>query len=312
MDAGMGAGRVHYKGLMADSARWDAFVHRPGDIVISTPPKCGTTWLQMICGLLVFQTPVFDRPLDVISPWLDMLTRDLDSVLGDLDAQQHRRFVKTHTPLDGLPYRDDVSYLCVGRDPRDVAISWDNHVANNDAVTMFTARFNAVGLDDIMDKLAQGPPVRPEAEVDRFWEWVDDPAPVTEVFSLAATMHHLSTFWAARDRPNVVLVRYEDLLADLDGEMRRLADRLGIAVDDERWPALVGAAGFERMRARADEVVPEVTSAIWFDNRRFFNAGTSGQWRRFLDDAGVARYRERVRALADPDLVDWLHHGTLT
>ena len=58
-----------------DSARWDGFRFRPGDIVISTPPKCGTTWTQMICALLVFQTPDLPAPLGELSPWLDMVTR---------------------------------------------------------------------------------------------------------------------------------------------------------------------------------------------------------------------------------------------
>src|SRR5437879_4553373 len=93
-----------YEASMYDSNRWDGFELRPGDIIISTPPKCGTTWTQMICALLVFQTPTFDRSLDLISPWLDMLTRDRDSVVADLEAQHHRRFIKTHTPLDGVPF----------------------------------------------------------------------------------------------------------------------------------------------------------------------------------------------------------------
>ena len=114
--------------LVSDSARWDGFEFRPDDIVISTPPKCGTTWTQMICALLVFQTTTFDRTLDLISPWLDMQTRDLVSVRADLDAQTHRRFIKTHTPYDGLPHDPRVTYICVGRDPRDVFRSWDNHV----------------------------------------------------------------------------------------------------------------------------------------------------------------------------------------
>ena len=83
----------------------------------------------MICALLVFQTTTFDEPLDLISPWLDMLTRERDDVVADLDAQTHRRFIKTHTPFDGLPYDQRVTYIGVGRDPRDVALSWDNHVA---------------------------------------------------------------------------------------------------------------------------------------------------------------------------------------
>ena len=93
-----------YKTILSDSWRWNGFVFRDDDIVISTPPKCGTTWTQMICALLVFQTPELPDQLDRLSPWLDMLTRDLPSVVADLDAQRHRRFIKSHAPYDGLPH----------------------------------------------------------------------------------------------------------------------------------------------------------------------------------------------------------------
>ena len=190
---------VRYRNLVYDSARWDGFEFRPDDIVISPPPKCGTTWMQMICALLIFQTTTFDRPLDVLSPWVDMLTRDRDTVVAELGAQTHRRFIKSHTPLDGLPFDDRVTYICMSRDPRDVALSWDNHMANMDFMAFLSARQAAVGLDDIADVLAQGPPVRPEAELDRFWAWVEENTPETASMpSLRTTMHHLQTFWDKR------------------------------------------------------------------------------------------------------------------
>ena len=64
-------------------------------------------------------------------------------------------------------------------------------------------------------------------------------------------MLHLGDAWERRREPNVVLVHYDDLVADLDGSMRRLSRLLGIPVDEERWPALVHAATFEAIRAGA-------------------------------------------------------------
>jgi len=308
----MAARRVKYGSIISDNARWDGFEFRPGDIVISTPPKCGTTWMQMICALLIFQTPEFEGSLDLISPWLDMLTRDRDSVFADLAAQTHRRFIKSHTPLDGLPDDPRVTYIAVGRDPRDVALSWDNHMVNMDMDAVMEARAAAVGLDDLADFFADGPPVRPESEVERFWLWIDqerDPAAAgSRPGGLAGLLLHLGTFWAVRDRANVVLVHYGDLQADLEGEMRRIADRLDITVPEDRWPALVEAATFERMRANADRCAPDTTNRIFFSNAQFFNRGTSGQWKRLLDDDGLRRYRARVASLAPPDLAAWVHH----
>ena len=301
---------TRYRTLISDSSRWEGFAFRSGDIVICTPAKCGTTWMQMICALLVFQSTTFDTSLDLISPWLDMLTRDRDDVFADLEAQTHRRFIKTHTPFDGVPYDERVTYIAVGRDPRDVALSWDNHLNNMNFESLLGARETAVGLEDLAEIFPDGPPIRPDSEIDRFWQWVDDPTPPGAVGGgggLLATTHHLATYWAARDRDNVVLFHYGHLKQDLDGEMRRLAAKLGIPVDESRWPALVEAATFDRMRERADRIAPDTTNAIWQDNKQFFHRGTSGQWRTLLDNDGLRRYEKRVSEVAEPDLVAWLH-----
>ena len=70
-------------------------------------------------------------------------------------------------------------------------------------------------------------------------------------------MRHLSDAWARRGEPNVLLVHYDDLSADLEGQMRWLAGQLGIAVPQQAWPALVRAATFESMRDSADTLVPD-------------------------------------------------------
>ena len=249
---------------------------------------------RRICALLIFQSTDLYEPLDLMSPWIDMLTAPIDRVAAHVDAQTHRRFLKTHTPLDGLPWDPSVVYITASRDPRDVSLSWDNHFANMNLASFLTARDAAVGLEDIAEMMAERPPARPESLEERFWVWVDDPRPVAEAFSLASTLHHLATFWAVRDLPNIVLVRYEDLRRDLPGQMRTLAERLGIDVPEERWSELVEAATFDRMRERVADIAPETTKDFWHDNDRFFHKGTSGQWREVIDDDGVRRYAARV------------------
>ncbi len=303
-----GDARVRYRTAVLDSNRWERFSTRPGDIIISTPPKSGTTWMQMICALLIFQRTTFDRSLDLISPWLEMQTRDISDVVADLDAQPHRRFIKSHTPLDGLRYEPTVTYICVGRDPRDVAISWAHHQENLNLQALFTARDRAVGNDDlaVMYRDWEQPPTDP---LERFWHFVDGErtGELTRV-NLASTMHHLGTFWDTRQRPNVMLVHYTDLQRDLEGEMRRIAHGLGIEVDDDRFPDLVAAAAFDAMRERADVVAPDTTQGFLQDNRAFFHSGRSGQWEALLDDAGRRRYAERVKQLTSTDLIEWAHH----
>ena len=114
---------LRYRSDDEDSARWRSFPFREGDIVISTRSKSGTTWVQMICALLVFQTPQLPAPLAELSPWLDHEITPLDEVVRRLEAQPHRRFVKTHTPLDGVVIDGRATYIVVARDPRDMYIS---------------------------------------------------------------------------------------------------------------------------------------------------------------------------------------------
>lgn len=302
--------RRRYRSVVADSARWDGFEFRADDIVISTPPKCGTTWMQTICALLIFDTFDPGRPLAKVSPWLDMQLAKLDDVVTLLDGQTHRRFIKTHTPLDGLPYDDRVTYLCVGRDPRDVAVSSANHMANLDIQRFLAAREQAVGLDDLAELGMAGPPdgQRP-ADADPLREWIE--AEGDGPMTLGATVNHLSTFWNRRDDRAVALFHYSDLLTDLPGQIRRLAGVLDLEVSDERLATLAERATFAVMKERAEQVAPNSDDGIWRNTGDFFRSGTSGQWRSAFDEANLRRYEERVAELATPELAEWMHNGWL-
>jgi aryl sulfotransferase len=297
-----------YRTWLVDSGRWDGFEFRPDDLVISTPSKCGTTWMQMICALLIFGDAGLPGPLTELSPWLDIQTDGISNVAAALAAQGHRRFIKTHTPLDGLPFDERVTYICVGRDPRDVAISSAHHLDNMNREVLVRAREAAAGSAGLRSLGPAAPPERVADPVERFWRWIEESAPPDE--GLELMLHHLGTFWDRRRATNVVLVHYDDLLTDLAGEMRRVAERLEIGIDEEAWPGLVREAGFDRMRDRAGKLAPQVTMpGLWRDAGRFFNRGVSGQWRTLLTSADLERYWARVRRLAPPGLLAWTHSG---
>jgi aryl sulfotransferase len=299
-----------YSSFLTDNARWEGFSFRPGDIIISVPAKSGTTWTQTICALLIFQTPDFPASIDELSPWLEMRLRRRAEVFELYERQTGRRFIKSHTPLDGLPVDERITYLCVGRDPRDVALSWRGHMENLNLDAVFGALAASIEPDDYFEP---PPPIQTfsdDREAAR--HWIDDDWPLEKLaMSLAGTVNHLKSFWDERDRDDVVLLHYDDLKVDLEGEMRRLAGRLGIEVPEERWPTLVKAATFSEMRARAELVAPDTGNQIWKSTEEFFKRGTSGQWGDVFDDELAAHYEARMRELASPDLIDWLHRGTL-
>jgi hypothetical protein len=293
-----GARPVRYRSPDEDSGRWLDFPFRAGDIVISTRSKSGTTWVQMICALLVLQEPELPVPLHALSPWLDWLGAPRDDVVARLEAQAHRRIVKTHTPLDGLPLDDRATYLVVARHPLDVAVSLHHQGANLDRERIA----ELTGQPVRRGGAAPRPPVR--AWLRAWIEW--DGPPAERLDSLPGVLWHVADAWTRRQEPNVVLVHYDDLQADLEAEMRRLAEVLAIEVPASAWPALVHAARFEQMRARADLVAPDA-GGVLKDRSAFFRQGTSGAGRALLTPAELARYAARAAALAPADALSWLH-----
>ena len=243
--------------------------------------------MQMICALLVFQTPDLPAPLDDLSPWLDQPMAVRHEVFARYMDQRHRRFIKTHSPLTDIAIAPHVTYIVVGRSPLDAAIS-HYHQANN------------VSRGEDADFRHDDTP--------RDWllNWIAAaPASPVEAASLFGVLRHISDAWERRDARNVVLMHYQELSADLEGQMRYLASRLGITVSEELWPGLVKAATFEQMRASADRIRP--LGDMLKDKAAFFRKGGSGSGAELLTAEELASYHARVAQVAQPDLLAWLH-----
>ena len=293
----------HYEHPVWDTARWQGFEPRPEDILVCTPYKAGTTWMQMICALLVFQRTELHLPLAEISPWMELKSVPASETHAVYAVQDHRRIIKTHTPLDGLPWFPGATYICVQRDPRDIFMSMLSHLQNSnpDSETIF-AREIRESTDD-----PESMPEDPN-EFFRMWlttgsfPWESDGKPFWSVF------RHGASFWAHRDEANFLMVHYSDLKADLEAEMRRIAVALGIAVAEDIWPDLVAAASFESMKKNADRMAPDTNFKMWKDNSQFFNKGTSGQWQGVLSSESL-ELLDVVTAQYPTDFIGWLFNS---
>jgi aryl sulfotransferase len=303
-----------YHNPIMDSSRWDGLAIRPDDIVIATYPKCGTTWTQRIVDLLVFQDPA-PRPIMDTSVWLDSrIFGSLDENLETLEAQRHRRFIKSHLPFDALPIYDTVKYIHVARDGRDAFISWHNHVRG------FTPESKMkIGMiimnDPLLAPLMAGgpPPETPEDPQAFFQTWIAEAEgePKTGPGANLGYFDFENTYWGERRRENMLFVHYNDLKADLPGEMRRISDFLEIDTPADRLPALAQAAGFEAMSANGEALLPHIGEHFDHGAKRFLNKGTNGRWRDVLTAADLERYEAAFRRKVSPACADWLEHGRL-
>lgn len=295
-----------YQSFIMDSTRWKDFQSRDGDIFVCTPAKCGTTWTQMICALLVFQKTDFEHPLSDYTPWLDMLITPIDEVLARLEAQTHRRFIKTHTPFDGLPYFDNTTYVCVGRDPRDAFMSFGSHFANINPE--FMGKFLANPKPG-----AKMPHPHPQAKEigERFINEITATGTPGATDNPTGVLPYIKSFWDYRHLPNIHFFHFDDMKKDLGGQMRRMAQVLGIQVEEKLWPALIDAARFENMKQKSDMLAPDAKTGIWREPGNFFNKGESGQWRDVLGPEELAVYEKTLRERLSPELAKWIEKGTL-
>jgi len=289
-----------YQNTGADSARWGLYEPRRGDIIITTPPKAGTTLTQMLCALLVFDSTEFPAPMDDLSPWFDMLTRSDGEALAIISNQNHRRFIKTHTPIDGLPLFDEVTYVCVGRDPRDMLVSWEHHVANMDREALLTAISEAGTIEQVLPHMQQSH----ESLTSRVDAWLQNDSS-NATMSLAVVANHLQQSWDHRTKDNVVLLHFEDLKADRAGAMQAMASAAGLEVAPARATELAAAAGLDQMRERAEELAPN-TKGVFHDPAKFFRSGQGGEWEAYTTAEQRSVYAERVSELLSADLLDWL------
>jgi aryl sulfotransferase len=299
-----------------DSTRWQAFIPRDDDIVISTSYKSGTTWTQAIVRELIIhamqQADITDPaqfPADNASSlWPDCRFREgsPDELHATLEAQPHRRFLKTHLALDGLPIYARVKYLVVARDPRDVFMSlWNHHGGTT---------------DDFLDLINNTPGrvgdpfPRCPADIHDFWatwisrgwfEWEQ------EGYPFWGNMHHNQSWWNYRHLDNILLVHYADLKADPLGEIRCIADFLNIEISAEALAKVVDQTSFGAMRQRAIAAQADSDEPPIFRDgaRTFFHKGTNGRWREVLTEAELAMYEQTRARVLTPDCARWLELG---
>ncbi|WP_323766957.1 sulfotransferase domain-containing protein [Antarctobacter sp.] len=276
-----------YVDELTDSRRWAVFQPREGDIVVSTPPKSGTTWTQGILAMLIAADPLVDAQTSMKSPWIDISFRDITEVMGRLDAQDHRRQVKTHTPFDGIPFWPQLRYITVYRHPIDVHLSYRKHVANMsfDFATGFYP-----------DDLSEG---------FRFFLEGDH----IDAVSLDSILTHYRETLAREPRENILRLHYADMIRDLPSAVSRIANHVGIDLPEALTSAITHAATFDSMKANAHRFTPSAGQEFWRSDAEFFNTATSNKWEGKLTPDDLAAYDARLAAALSAEDRRWLEWG---
>jgi aryl sulfotransferase len=279
-----------------DSTAWNDFQFRDDDIVIGTYAKSGTTWTQQIVGQLVFNG-ADDVNVAELSPWLDLRVPPKEVKLPTVEAQTHRRFLKTHLPVDALVFSPKAKYIYIGRDGRDVIWSMYNHHSNGNEAYY-------AALNDTPGRV--GPPLDPPpaSVVQYYHDWLDG-----DGYPFWSFWENIRSWWEIRHLPNVMLLHFADLKADMPGQIRRIAEFLEIEIDEERWPLILEHCSFDYMKRNAALAAP-LGGALWEGGgSTFIHKGTNGRWRDVLSDEESRKYDDLARLKLGDECARWLASG---
>ncbi|MFP6582056.1 MAG: sulfotransferase domain-containing protein [Candidatus Hydrogenedentota bacterium] len=279
-----------------DSTVWNHYKFRDDDIVIGTYAKSGTTWTQQIVSQLIFEG---EEGINIgeLSPWIDMRIPPIEEKLAAVEAQTHRRFVKTHLPVEALVFSEKAKYVYIVRDGRDTLWSMYHH--HSSANEQYYAAIN-----DSPGRV--GPPMprcnKPVREY--FREWIEnDGSPEWSFWD------NIRSWWVIRQFPNVYLLHFANLKTDMPGEMRKLAAFLEIPIDESKWEAIVEHCTFEYMKEHADLTAP-LGGVMWEGGAKtFINKGTNGRWRETLTPEDVERYERTAREQLGDECAHWVATG---
>lgn len=290
-----------YQNHTIDGDRWQHFVPRAGDIVVATSYRSGTTWMLGIVHQLLF----LGQPKPVNHEyWLESRRQPLDQMLATLDAQAHPRLLKTHLPLDGLPYHPQVKYIVVGRDARDVFMSLWNQYSH------YTPRLYAL-FNDAPGRVGDPLPLCPQNIHECWHNWMTRGwfPWEREGYPFWGNLRHTQTWWDYRSLENILFVHFNDLLQDLAGEIGRVADFLGITVAEAELATLCQAVSLNTMRQEGERLYPGLEEVMQGGVQTFYFKGTNGRWKEILSAAEVALYHEAVQRVLTLECAAWLQHG---
>ena len=282
---------------MIDSTYWNDFEFRDDDIIVGTYQKAGTTWVQQIIAQFVFNGETEGMPVGDISPWLDLRLPPLEAKLPDIIAQKHRRFLKTHLPVDALVYEPKAKYIYIARDGRDIVWSLFNH----------HHALNDVFYDGIASLPNFGPLLpRPETEDVReyFLAWLaGDGHPFWPFWE------NIRTWWETRNLPNMYFLHFQNLVDDLEGTMRKIAAFLDIPIDESKWDMMVHHCGFDYMKKNATLSTPLGGVIFTGGADSFIFKGINDRWRDTLNKADIEAYEGRALVEVGPECAHWLATG---
>ena len=234
------------------------YTARPDDVFVCTYPRSGTTWLQMIVYQLTTRGSMDFRHIADVSPWFERAALNK----RNFDALPSPRIFKSHLPHIWIPKRR-CRYIYLARNGKDVAVSF---------YSFYKSHFRYKGtFQRFFDRFMWGAVV--------WGSW----------------FYHVSHWWRHRNDPNVLFLKYEDLVRDLEGSLRKIIDFCELEIPAERLPVILRNCSFSFMKEHEEkfDFATEFMLEQGFTPRTFLRRGRIGDWSGELSDQEAARFQRK-------------------
>lgn len=235
------------------------------DVIVCTYAKCGTNWTMQIAHQIATLGEGEFRHIHDVVPWPDFAKQELTIPLDDptpiRESPTGLRVIKTHLERHRVPYDKKARYICVLRDPKDAFAS------------------NYPFIRDVMFG-----PLTPPVEI-----WLE--LFCSENFFMLWG-EHLASYWKERATPNFLILTFEEMKADLEGSVKRIADFMGVTLDEEQLAAVCEKSSFAYMKGIGDRFDPPALTPFSSSQRTMIRRGVSGgssellspEQQRFVDE----------------------------
>ena len=258
------------------------FKARSTDVLITTAPKAGTTWMQQI--LYQIKTggdPDFDNIDDVV-PWLELPHGNCSwqQLLEKYEQLPAPRIFKTHCTYPQTPHPDKVKIILSSRDPRDCCVSFYHH--------MISMKQEALDLFGIK---------APESFDEYFEDWM----------SFGAWYRNVASWWPHKNDPNVLWFRYEDMVRDLSDTIEQILDFLGWTLTEKQKQNVLQYSSFNWMRDHNDKFVVQFDNGeSMFKPKGFIRKGQIGDHKNLMSKKQEDRILERAKQELPEDCLRFL------
>lgn len=262
------------------------FRPRESDVLITTAPKAGTTWMQQILHQLRTGGDESFSSIDDVVPWLERhrSEKSLQQVLDYYEAIPDPRVFKTHCTAEQTPGIGTAKIILTSRDPRDCCVSFYHHLRNM--------------TDEARRQANKTAPKTFDEHIDQWLEF-------------AAWYRNVKSWWPYHDHPKVLWLRYQDMKSDLAANIDRIVQFLGWDVSPVQRERAIEYSSFQWMKAHDEKFSSQGdTDKPLFKAGQFIRQGKVGKHREIMTPEQEQRILDKAGEMLKPECLKFLELKT--